>query len=161
MTTARKPMNAPDPATPASGPAVGTRLDRSVGRLGPERKARPVRLEPGRGYVECEPAEATHLTLRIPGPTGLLTLPVVQGNTTRAGTGCWTWNGSIEAPTLRPSVLTQYDGADRQWRCHSWINDGAAQFLADCSHGMANTTVPLLDVDEPPNAELSGPTGSA
>jgi hypothetical protein len=29
--------------------------------------------------------------------------------------------------------------------------------LADCSHGMANTTVPLLDVDEPPNVEVTGP----
>lgn len=115
-------------------------------------KARPVRLVKGQGYVQCEASEATHVTLRIPGPTGLLTLPVLQGNTTRAGTGCWTWNGSTEAPTLRPSVLTQYDGADRAWRCHSWITEGAAQFLADCSHDMANTTVPLLDVCEPPNA---------
>ena len=108
-------------------------------------------LVPGLGYAECEVHEATHLTLRIPGPTGLLTLPVIQGNTTRAGTGCWTWNGSVEAPTLRPSVQTQYDGADRAWRCHSWITDGAAQFLDDCSHDMAGTTAPLLDVCEPPN----------
>jgi len=110
-------------------------------------KAKPMLLVPGFGYVECEPHEATHLTLRIPGPTGMLTLPVLQGNTTRAGTNCWTWNGSIDAPTLRPSVLTQYDGDDGAWRCHSWINDGAAQFLADCSHDLANTTVPLLDVE--------------
>ena len=113
-------------------------------------KAKPVRLTPRTGYVECPIAEATHVSLRIPGPTGLLTLPVIQHGT-RAGTGCWTWNGSTDAPTLRPSVLTQYDGADRQWRCHSWITDGAAQFLADCSHDMANATVPLLDVCEPPN----------
>ena len=102
-------------------------------------KAKPMVLVPGLGYAECEPHEATHLTLRIPGPTGLLTLPVVQGNTTRAGTGAWTWNGSTEAPTLRPSVLTQYDGA--------------AQFLADSTHDMANATVPLLDVCEPPSAQ--------
>lgn len=119
-------------------------------------KARPVKRGEG-GYVQCEPHEATHLTLRIPGPTGLLTLPVVHGNTTRAGTGAWSWNGSTDAPTLRPSVLTQYDGADRRWRCHSWINDGAAQFLADCSHDMANTTVPLLDVSEPPNDKAHRP----
>lgn len=111
-------------------------------------KARPMLLAHGVGYVECEAHEATHVEVRIPGPTGLLALPVVRGNTTRAGTGCWTWNGSTEAPTLRPSVLTQYDGADTQWRCHSWITDGAAQFLADCSHDMAGTTVPLLNVCE-------------
>lgn len=116
-------------------------------------KAKPMRRVQGAGYVECEAHEATHLTLRIPGPTGLLTLPVLQSNATRAGTGCWTWNGSTHAPTLRPSILTQFDGATRQWRCHSWVTDGAAQFLADCSHDMANTTVPLLDVDDPPNTE--------
>lgn len=122
------------------------------------RKAKPVRLEPGRGYVECEAAEATHLTLRIPGPTGTLTLPVVQGNATRAGTGCWTWNGSTESPTLRPSVLTNYQSAiaERSWRCHSWINDGAAQFLADCSHSLAGQTVALLDVDESETPNVRG-----
>ncbi len=121
-------------------------------------KAKPVRLTPSDGYVECAVSEATHVTLRIPGPTGILTLPVIQSGT-RNGTGCWTWNGSTDAPTLRPSVLSQYEGADAPWRCHSWINDGAAQFLADCSHDMANTTVPLLDVDELHNAKLTGEAG--
>ena len=106
-------------------------------------KAVPVRLTPSDGYEQCSIDEATHVTMRIPGPTGLLTLPVIR-NGTRAGTGCWTWNGSTDAPTLRPSVLT----TARNWRCHSWINDGAAQFLGDCSHELANTTVPLLDVGD-------------
>jgi len=105
-------------------------------------KAKPVRVAEGTGYVECGCQEATHITMRLPGPTGLLTLPVLQGSATRAGTGCWTWNGSTEAPTLRPSVLT----TGHNWRCHSWITDGNVQFLADCSHEMANTTASLLDV---------------
>ena len=111
-------------------------------------KAKPVRLTPRDGYVECPIDEATHVTLNIPGPTGVLTLPVVQGSTTRAGTGCWTWNGSTDAPTLRPSVLTQGTNAKSPtfFRCHSWINDGAAQFLGDCSHELAGKTVVLLDV---------------
>ena len=108
-------------------------------------KAKPVRLTLCDGYVQCAIDEATHVTLRIPGPTGLLTLPVVRRGT-REGTGCWTWNGSTDAPTLRPSVLTQA----HDWRCHSWINDGAAQFLDDCSHDLAGATVPLLDVDMVP-----------
>ena len=105
-------------------------------------KARPVRLV-GRSYKDCAVEDATHVTLNIPGPTGILTLPVIiKGR--REGTGCWTWNGSTEAPTLRPSVLrtTRSD-----FRCHSWINDGFAQFLADCSHELAGKTVELLEVE--------------
>lgn len=109
-------------------------------------KAKPVRLVPREGYVECPIDEATHISLRLPGPTGLLTLPVIR-NGTREGTGCWTWNGSTDAPTLRPSVLSEGFSivTDGPFRCHSWINDGAAQFLDDCSHDMAGKTVPLLE----------------
>lgn len=108
-------------------------------------KALPVRLIYGQGYEPCEAAEATHVTLNIPGPTGRLTLPVIQSGA-RAGTGCWTWNGSTVSPTLRPSVLTE--GHD--FRCHSWINDGAAQFLGDCSHELRNQTVALGEIDAVP-----------
>lgn len=105
-------------------------------------KAQPCNLIPGKGYVPCDAAEATHLTLNIPGPTGELTLPVQQKGT-REGTGNWTWNGDTEKPTLRPSVLT----TGHDFRCHSWINDGQAQFLDDCSHPMRGQTVALLDVE--------------
>lgn len=124
-------------------------------------KAKPVRIDPGEGYVQCTVEEATHVELNVPGPTGRLWLPVILRGK-REGTGCWTWNGSTDAPTLRPSVLThgthrmtdaEYEAirsgvkiTPRPYRCHSWINDGAAQFLDDCSHDMANQTVPLLDV---------------
>jgi hypothetical protein len=104
-------------------------------------KAMPVRLTQHDGYAECQIAEATHVRLHIPGPSGILTLPVMQHGA-RAGTLRWTWNGSTDAPTLRPSVLTE--GHD--FRCHSFINDGAVQFLSDCSHGMAGMTISLLDV---------------
>lgn len=107
-------------------------------------KAKPVKLVHGEGYVHCAIEEATHVSLNIPGPTGRLTLPVILRGA-REGTRCWTWNGSTDAPTLRPSVLT----TGHNFRCHSWINDGQAQFLADCSHELANTTVDLLDADAP------------
>lgn len=111
-------------------------------------KARPVRLIYGQGYEPCSADEATHITLNIPGPTGVLTLPVIQRGT-RAGTGCWTWNGSTDAPTLRPSVLTQGHHVDHPFRCHSWITDGKAQFLDDCDHALRSTTVDLLEVAIP------------
>lgn len=108
-------------------------------------KAAPVRLVYGQGYFPCTVDEATHVQLKVPGPTGLLCLPVILSGK-REGTGCWTWNGSTDAPTLRPSVLTEGRNEQGAFRCHSWINDGQVQFLDDCSHSMRNTTVPLQDV---------------
>lgn len=68
-------------------------------------KAEPLRLVDG-GYEPCEPKEATHIRLHLPGPLPNRILPVMIGGT-RAGTPNWTWNGSVEAPTVRPSVLTR------------------------------------------------------
>lgn len=110
-------------------------------------KAKPVRLVFGEGYQPCPVEEATHVTLNIPGPTGLLTLPVILRGT-REGTGCWSWNGSVDAPTLKPSVRTQGGRRGVEWLCHSWINDGAAQFLDDCTHEFRGQTVPLQDVPQ-------------
>ncbi len=111
-------------------------------------KARPVIVVEGRGLVPCEVHEATHLTIKMPGPTGVLTLPVMIGGT-RAGTHNWTWNGDMEKPTLRPSIKTTYtDGHGREQVCHSWLNDGIVQFLNDCTHSLRGQTVPLLDLSE-------------
>lgn len=113
-------------------------------------KARPCKNVSGEGYVECPIEECTHLTINIPGPTEQLTLPVILKGK-REGTGAWTWNGDINKPTLRPSVLTQgskFNEKDEtvKFRCHSWINDGQAIFLDDCSHEFKNQTLELLDI---------------
>lgn len=110
-------------------------------------KAQPLRAEHGVGWFPCAVEEATHVLLNVPGPTGELRLPVILRGT-REGTKCWTWNGSTEAPTLKPSVLTEgYSQREhRKFRCHSFINDGNVQFLGDCDHELAGQTVPLLDV---------------
>ncbi len=62
----------------------------------------------------------------------------------RAGTGCWSWNGSVDRPTLRPSVKTE---CGKMWICHSWVNNGKVRFLEDSSHELAGQTVGLLDVE--------------
>lgn len=88
---------------------------------------------------------------------------------TGAGDGPrWGWNGSAEKPTFTPSVLVRgiredmdeatqaaYDalgpeqirGAldDPRFRtvCHSFVVDGAMQFLGDCTHALAGQTVPI------------------
>lgn len=124
-------------------------------------KAKPVKLVYGVGYLDAPYAEVTHVMLHFPGPVGVLTLPVILKGS-RAGTHCWTWNGDIDKPTLRPSVLTQgtermtdaeynaiRSGAriePRPYRCHTWVNDGQAQFLDDCSHELRGQTVDMLEV---------------
>lgn len=133
-------------------------------------KAKPVKLVQGEGYVhyvQCSIEEATHVSINIPGPNGVITLPII-GRSTREGTGGWNWNGSVDSPTLNPSVLTinghfMADHSGRCWcdynrehpddqkvfecfRCHTWITDGKAQFLEDCSHQYRGQTLDLLDV---------------
>lgn len=107
-------------------------------------KAKPVKIIQGEGYVGCAMEEATHVTINIPGPSGILTLPVIIKGS-RAGTNCWSWNGSTDKPTLKPSVLTK--GLSNRFRCHSWINNGQAQFLSDCSHKHVGQTVDILEVE--------------
>lgn len=107
-------------------------------------KAKPVKIIPGEGYVGCPIDEATHVTINMPGPVGRLTLPMILRGK-REGTGCWTWNGDMEHPTLKPSLLTS--NGEGGWRCHTWVNDGKAQFLPDTSHELVGKTVDLLEVD--------------
>ena len=55
----------------------------------------------------------------------------------------WTWNGSLDAPTLSPSVLST-----RAKRCHCFVRDGKIQFLTDCGHEFAGQTVPMYEPPE-------------
>ncbi len=50
----------------------------------------------------------------------------------------WTWNGSFETPTFSPSLLYPINR-----RCHSFVRNGMIEFLNDCFHVLAGTTVPL------------------
>ncbi|WP_262504356.1 DUF6527 family protein [Sphingobium sp. KCTC 72723] len=79
------------------------------------------------------------------------------------GPSPWQWNGSLDRPTLSPSVLITYNGADAgQDRgdgknappavCHSFVVDGRIQFLSDCTHDLAGQTVELPDWNRRPEA---------
>lgn len=60
----------------------------------------------------------------------------------------WAWNGSLDRPTFSPSLLVWHgDEAKPTKRCHSFVVDGRIQFLGDCSHQLANSTV---DIPQPP-----------
>lgn len=110
-------------------------------------KAKPVKLIMGEGYVETSIEEATHVTLHFPGPAGKITLPVIiKGQ--RNGTPCWSWNGDVEKPTLRPSVRTTGHHPELGFVSHSWVNDGKVVFLDDCVNcEFKGQTVDLLDVE--------------
>lgn len=69
--------------------------------------------------------------------SGLHMLPV--GPTGDTGRPSWTWSGSLEAPTLEPSILTRW--ADVV--CHSYLRNGVIEFLSDCTHKYAGQHVPL------------------
>jgi hypothetical protein len=99
-------------------------------------------------FTPCEPAVATHLKFRLPGPVGQLLLPVMIGGS-RKGTGNWTWNGDVDKPTLKPSIKTTTHGEGGvEIVCHVWLNDGMVQFLDDCTHELRGQTVGLMELDE-------------
>lgn len=108
-------------------------------------KAKPIR-QTADGFEPCGPTEATHIQLHLPGPLPNRILPVMVGGR-REGTPNWTWNGSVEAPTVRPSVLSRGGDVDGEHVCHSWINEGKVQFLSDCTHEFAGKTLDLLEID--------------
>lgn len=61
---------------------------------------------------------------------------------------CWEWNGSLEKPTVSPSILVGanlaiLDGSYKVKRCHSFIRDGKIQYLNDCDHELAGKTIEL------------------
>jgi hypothetical protein len=58
----------------------------------------------------------------------------------------WTWDGNLEAPTLDPSIL-QYESGNIP-RCHSFVKAGQWQFLSDCTHKLANHTVPMVPLPD-------------
>jgi hypothetical protein len=117
-------------------------------------KARPLKLLPDGSKEFCEPSEATHVWLSLPGPFMNRFIPV-QIKGTRAGTGNWTWNGDTEKPTLRPSIATWTPAIPRKGdlpplpeiRCHTWITDGKVIFLDDCTHEFKGQTLDMLDVE--------------
>lgn len=75
----------------------------------------------------------------------------------------WTFNGNMEKPTFKPSILITHETWEppvtaenlEQWKlkpwtqtkvkkvCHSFVTDGKIQFLTDCTHELAGRTVPL------------------
>lgn len=69
------------------------------------------------------------------------------------GEHAWGFNGSLELPTLTPSILvypadhlTEAGERIRTPRCHSFVRDGRIEFLGDCTHDLKGQTVDLPEV---------------
>lgn len=62
----------------------------------------------------------------------------------------WDWNGSLDKPTLRPSVLAQsnFVGQVPKLICHFFLVDGVIQFLSDSTHKFSGQNVPLNLVED-------------
>lgn len=71
------------------------------------------------------------------------TIPVITKGS-RDEANAWTWNGSLETPTVRPSVRTRYvNNNGEDVIIHYWLNDGICQCLSDCTDGNANKNLEL------------------
>lgn len=87
-------------------------------------------------------ATDNYVVWHCPGCEGGHGVPV---NGHASGRG-WQWNGSLDAPTLTPSVLVNVGGSNpTEPICHSFVTDGKMQFLGDCTHALANQTVEIPD----------------
>jgi hypothetical protein len=57
----------------------------------------------------------------------------------------WSWDDDATAPTISPSILSR--GVDFETGapnvCHSFVKAGQWEFLADSTHALAGTTVPM------------------
>lgn len=56
----------------------------------------------------------------------------------------WDWNGSIDGPTLSPSIMVHY-GRQGAGVCHSFVRAGKIEFLGDCTHPLVGQTVIIPD----------------
>jgi hypothetical protein len=70
----------------------------------------------------------------------------------------WEFSGSLERPTLSPSILVHPHGAladdgsvYQSHRCHSFVRDGRIEYLGDSTHALAGQTVDLPDLTAMPS----------
>jgi Family of unknown function (DUF6527) len=112
-------------------------------------KAQPLKIVDG-VHVECSATEATWIKLEIPvsiSPLKHRLIPVITHGS-RRDTPCWTWNGDVDFPTLKPSIRTRWDTPYENHLCHSFVTDGKVHFLDDCTHENSGKTMDLLEIPD-------------
>ena len=61
----------------------------------------------------------------------------------------WHWNGSVDKPTLSPSVkhyIPQSEYGPEKTICHYLVRAGNIEFCGDCEHELSGQTVELPDI---------------
>ena len=71
--------------------------------------------------------------------------------------GGWSWDGSLDRPTLLPSVLVRFTRADVPMVCHSFVRRGVVEFLGDCTHELAGQAVAMDPANADPWAHHEAP----
>lgn len=69
----------------------------------------------------------------------------------------WHWNGSLEKPSLHPSVRHFYTKPPDKTEittCHYHLKNGEIQYCGDCQHALNGQTRPLIPI--PDNYGLPG-----
>jgi len=60
----------------------------------------------------------------------------------------WEFDGNMEAPTVSPSILVRTRDGDIEHACHMLVKAGKIQYLADCTHALAGTTIDMVPVED-------------
>lgn len=90
--------------------------------------------------------ELGFLAIRCPACKGPHEVPVNQVKETPRE---WLWNGSLEKPTLHPSLRVRSsgvspDGKKAEHICHFHVRDGKIEFCGDSTHELKNQAIELL-----------------
>lgn len=57
----------------------------------------------------------------------------------------WDWNGSLDKPTFRPSLMCN---RDTPYQCHLYVTDGKIEYQQDCHHELKGQTLEMVDWDD-------------
>lgn len=87
-----------------------------------------------------------YLTFTPEGMEFPTTIPVITKGS-REKNNAWTWNGSLDKPTVRPSVRTNYHNGTEMTEIHYWLNDGICDCLGDCKDGNSGKKLNLLECE--------------
>lgn len=60
----------------------------------------------------------------------------------------WSWNKSVESPTLSPSVrhFIKPQNGPEETLCHYFLRDGILDYCGDCLHEFSGQRVPLQEI---------------